>query len=356
MTEERQDEHPAPAVTILPPEPPEPSARPQAAAAASTPPERFVTLMRWGLSLVVLALVLVALEPFWAPRLLPFWSGGTGGQDAAAQVKALQARLDADEAARRGAEARVASLEANAAALAALGARIDALERRPDPGADATAAIAQLRAELQQLSTRLDQFEARVGSIAAAAASDNTNRILGRAVAELRAALSGSGPFDGALAAVAALGHGDAEVEAALKPLAAAAATGIPSRELLAQRFAAETAPAIRAAATPRPQESSDWGEGILARIRSLVVIRRVDEDASASNDPALARAQAALREGDLAGAVAALKLLTGAPAQAASSWLDRAEQRLAAEHALDALARQIASRIVAAPASTGAN
>jgi len=161
-------------------------------------------------------------------------------------------------------------------------------------------------------------------------------------VNELRAALAGSRPYAAALAAATEAAHDKPALAAALKPLAASAATGIPSLAQLVERFNQETAPAILRAAAAQPASES-WSDLVLARLRALVVIRRIDgapqDDPSAA---AVAGAQHALMQDDLDGAIAALEKLSGASAQAAQSWLAAARQRRDAEAALAALMRQV--------------
>ena len=92
---------------------------------------------------------------------------------------------------------------------------------------------------------------------------------------------------------------------------------------------------------------SEDWGDQILARLRSLVTVRRVG--GNAGDDPvqkAVAAAEAALQKADLDGAVQALDGLQGAPAQAAKPWLDQAQARLAAEGALAKVDSMIVARM----------
>jgi hypothetical protein len=298
---------------------------------------------------VVVALLVAGSAPFWTP-FLPWSAGGDA---------ALEARVEASDTARRAAESRVARLEtqlqqleaaarnaAPATDLAALSNRVASLERRPDTTAQSAQELATLRQETAGLSARLDAIDARLGKLAAAQSAEGGNaRMLFLALAALRVAVAGSGPFEGELAAVDALARGDATVESALQPLAAAAPSGMPSTALLAERFANETAPAIFRAAAAGPATGEGWGERILARIRALVIIHRVD----GGGDPteiAVARARRALDSGDLAGAVAAAKSLSGAAAAAAAPWLALAERRLAAQAALDQVAQQVAQRL----------
>jgi hypothetical protein len=131
--------------------------------------------------------------------------------------------------------------------------------------------------------------------------------------------------------------------------LAAAAAKGVPRMTTLTQRFKEEVAPAMlrRAAAPP----SDDWGDSILARLRSLIVIRRVGDAAATSSDPveaAVAQAEQALSAGDLAGAVAAIESMPPQAAAPAREWLADAHRRLSAEQALAKLSGAMTAQLAA--------
>lgn len=345
MTDARDDgaaPHPAPP----------PLAEEGKGAGEAVVPEKGRSRAPWIAAIIAIVAVLAVAgsAPFWAP-LLPWGAGGDA---------ALEARVQASEAARRAAEARVARLEAQmqqlessarnaapASALTALSDRLASLERRPDTTAQSAQELAQLRQDIAGLSPRLDAIEARLGKLAAAqSAEGGTDRMLFLALAALRASIAGSGPYQGELAAVEALARGDGTVAAALAPLAASAQSGIPSTALLADRFASETAPAIFRAAAAGPAAGGNWGERILSRIRSLVIIHRVDGGSGDPTEAAVARAERALGAGDLAGAVAAVTSPSGAASEAAAPWLALAERRLAAETALDRLAQQVAQRL----------
>ncbi|HUK61111.1 MAG TPA: mitofilin family membrane protein [Stellaceae bacterium] len=339
--------------------PPAPAAPPEAPPPA---PARRSRAAAWTLALLVLALALVGTSPYWAPPLrplLPWGSEPQGGTDA------LAARLDAAEAARAGIAARLARLETqtqqqgspgaaappDTAALQQVAQQLTALEARV--GAINVPDTAALTQSLQQMGARLDDLDAKLGQLAAAQAAGDVGDVrLLAALAGLRAALAGSGPFDGELTGALALAHGDDTVAAALQPLANAAPSGIPSAALLAERFRAETAPAIlHAAAAPQPAANRDIGDRVLAELKGLVTVRRID--AGASDDAtggAVSAAEAALRTGDLAGAVKTLQGLSGPAADAAKPFVTAAQQRLNAEGAVSGLARKVAGRIAAAP------
>ena len=321
-------------------------------------PKRRLGAGPWLLSAFLIALIIVGTVPYWAPPLLPLLPWGRS-EAPPPPLADLQARVDAAEAALTRLEAQAVqqqtapAAQPDAAALQALGQRIDALERRAQPSSAADE-IQPLKEAVQQTSARLDAAEARLGRVAATeTASDTSDIKLLAALANLRAALAGSAPYQDELATVTALGHGDPKIADALKPLAADAATGLPDIALLAERFRTETAPAIRRAMATVASDEGTIGERALARIEGLVTIRRVGDDA-AKADP-VERARAALGNGDLAAAVAALKTLGGAPADAARPWLDIAERRVAADAAVADLARQLGGRLAApAPAAPG--
>jgi len=293
--------------------------------------------------LAVASLAVAGSVPFWLPLLT-----APNGE------AALDQRLAAASAALASQEARLARIEARvqqlgampdqAPAIAALGDRVGALERRPDSFAAAQDAVAQSRRDAAAASARLDAIDAQVARLAATPVQEpSSDRLLLLAIEELRASVAGSGPFAGALAATEALARGNDAAIAALAPLEAWAATGIPSTALLAHQFTADIAPAILNAAAPK-SESDDWDERVLSAVRRLVVIRRVD-DRSDPTAVAVKRAEAALATGDLAGAAAAVKSLSGLPA-AAAPWLDEAGRRLAAEDALGKLTQMIAAKL----------
>jgi uroporphyrinogen-III synthase len=79
-----------------------------------------------------------------------------------------------------------------------------------------------------------------------------------------------------------------------------------------------------------------------------LITVRPVGADVE-GDDPAarVARAEAKLAGGDLAGAIAELEGLEGAAAAAAAPWLEQARARLVAEQALDRLNTHTAGLLV---------
>ena len=364
MTEWRHDDSAAAGGEIIPPVEAAPAAvepplhQPEPAAVTRVA-RRGAGAALWLVAALVLILLLVGASPYWAPALLPLLPWGEAA--AAPQLGPLEARLTAAETAQHAANDRIARLEAtlkdqaarpvasdtnSAAALASLGTRLDALEHRPDPAQAAAGDLAPLKDEIQRATARLDADEARIAAAPSPQLSGDRSLLI--AIADLRAALAGSGPFAGELAAVTTLGQGDSDIASALAPLKDAAATGVPTPVLLLVRFNSEVAPAIRRADAAPVDEDSDFIDRVLARVRRLVTIRRLD-DQGRPDDPvatAVAETRQALARGDLAAAVARLKTLSGAPAEAAAPFLASVEQRVAADATLGTLAQRVAGRI----------
>ena len=115
-----------------------------------------------------------------------------------------------------------------------------------------------------------------------------------------------------------------------LGPLPAYADKGIPTVPELARSFAAAEDVAL-AAATPAGSDSII--DRLLASAATIVKVKRVDEAATGDSPSAvLARAQALIDKGDLAGSVQQIETLQGAPRDAFSAWLADARARLGAD------------------------
>ena len=281
----------------------------------------------WLVSSLILVLALVATSPYWAPPISPIlpWSAG-----AASNGAGLSGRLDAIEQ-------RLNDLSSQAA-IPAAAPDVTALE---DKLRDQAAALGGLQDNARKLDQRLASLEARVSGL-----SDDPQRLLLLSLGELAAAVGTSRPYAGELGASEALAAGKPDILAQLKTLESSAATGIPGAAVLARQFSQNVAPALMRGAAETAAPGASWWRRILARLESLVVIRRTDRQGESSADPvaaAVATAEAALDQGDVAGAVGAIEGLPAENEAAAQPWLTRAKQRLAAETAV-AQAIQIAS------------
>ena len=157
------------------------------------------------------------------------------------------------------------------------------------------------------------------------------------AVAQLRAALTRSGPYGAELEALRSIaGEDDPAVRAALAALAPAAAAGIPTLARLRGRFAGLADQVVRAGYAP---PGGSWLEQTFARLSELVTVRPVGDQVAGTTPAAIvARTEAWLAAGDLAAAVTEAAALDGAPAAVAADWLADARTRLAAGRALATL------------------
>jgi hypothetical protein len=383
-------------------EPRHPDEPPPAAGEAASGARTSVVLA----ALLVVILVALVATPFWAPSVAALLPWGPRNDTAGAEaLRALDERLRAVEARSAATPAGGASLDQLRGALdqanqriAALDQRLGELAKQPqvDPQSaqraaqaqqEAAAKLAELERRLAALEPKLAEIDPklaaldrkiaekpavdpatvqslqtdlgriamtqteladRIGKLEQAvqreATIDRSDQVLLLALGRLRSAVQNSRPYAAELGAAKAFAQNRPEALAALQPLEPYADRGIPSRGTLAQRFAQTAAAVARAERAP---PGDDWTDQALARIKGLVTVRRVGANAAeGSPDAAVASAEAALREGDLAGAVAALEPLQGAPAAAAKPWLDDARARLAAEAALDKAEAELTQRM----------
>lgn len=263
---------------------------------------------------------------------------------------------------------RLTALENEVKRLAEAGARSG-----EDPATTQAreAAIAALKADTERRLAELAQknesltkaaADAAARADTAVAAAQKTVRGEARAdrasalvlaVGQLRETLRGARPFAAELETVQSLAGDRPGYGEPLSALSAHAARGVPTRDALALRFDPLAQLAARAAIAP---EGAGWIDHTLARLSGLVTIRRTGEDpADTRPTAAIARAEARLELGDLAGAVDALGALDGAPAQVLAEWLADAKARLAVERAAAALTTQALADLGTAAAAAPA-
>lgn len=196
-----------------------------------------------------------------------------------------------------------------------------------------TRAIGEVEAEAQRLAAVADDMAARITTLESRPAPTDGAAAVMLAVAQLRAALGGSGGFEAELAAVRATIDGGARVTAALDALAPHAALGIATSAMLRARFTGLADDVVRVGYAP-PEGS--WIQRTMARLAKLVTVRRTGDDVMGTAPEAIAaRTEARLAAGDLAGAVAEAEALDGAPLAVTADWLGQARARLAAGRAL---------------------
>jgi uroporphyrinogen-III synthase len=314
----------------------------------------------WPIVVIGLVIAGIALSPFWAPALAPLLPWGAGST--APAYDTLAARLEAIE--QRPVPPAI-DASTIASAQSTLGRRLDQLEAARNGDRQGEATVASLRAGLQRLEQQLGANEAQGASREAREAAEmqkmqqeltrlrtasvdladrfmaleqrpektqSTEAPLLVALLQIREAVEQGRPFAAELSSFAALAHDRPELITASAPLAEVARDGVTGRLTLAKRLA--DAAVHIANAAPDPPEG-DWEAQVLARLRSLVTIRRIQGAPRSEPEAAVRAAEVALGRGDLGDAVAQLDQLVGANAEAAGPWLKMARQRLTVEAAL---------------------
>jgi hypothetical protein len=251
----------------------------------------------------------------------------------AQQIAEAEQRLDAKIAAAlaEGKGATAPALEQMRTEIAELKAKLGALAEAELGTGDSP----DLKPELAALAERIAKIEASLPEIVSAIDKESTgtkSAAVAIAFANLRAAVSDGRPYAAELDTIGALAPSVGD----LNVLPAYAETGIPTLPELVRSFATASDKALAAASSPGGGSLVD---NLLASAQSLVTIRRIDE-APAADGPAatLARAEAALDQGDLAAAVKDIETLDGAMGEAFSGWLGEARARLGADQTLTRL------------------
>jgi hypothetical protein len=225
--------------------------------------------------------------------------GTTDLTDVQKEVEALKAKLGAL------AEAHLAGDTSD------LAPQLTTLDRR----------IAKLEAALPELSTAIDRSSASAKSGAAAIAFANLRNAVaaGRPYAAELTALKSLIPDPGDLGALP--GHAD---------------TGIPTVADLSANLTKLAEASAAPAATPSVTSILD---SMVASARSAISIRRIGADVTGDEPGAvLARAEAAMQQGDLAAAIKEVETLPAPSRNALGGWLDDARARASANDTLSKL------------------
>jgi hypothetical protein len=335
---------------------------------------------------VVVGLIIagIMISPFWAPALAPLLPWGAGLPAGPIQdYTALAARLEAIE---RRPAAPAVDVSAIESAQGALARRVDQLEAMRNGDRQSETAVASLKGGLDRLQQQLGVIEAQAASREAGEAAEMrkiqqeltrlttvaadladrlaaqeqrlraektqpTDAILLVALLRIREAVEQTRPFAAELSAFTALAHDRPDLLAASEPLAEVARDGVAGRLALTKRLAELAGRITNATALP---PEADWESQALARLRSLVTIRRIEGMPQSEPEAVVRAAEAALGIGDLGDAVAQLDRLAGANAEAAVPWLRMARPRLAVEAALTHLQELLVIGLSHAPDAPG--
>ena len=255
--------------------------------------------------------------------------GGSIAEGAAldAKVNDMEQRLQASVAGALDAQKAetVTGLEAVQGEVTALKAKLGAL-------AEANLVDASdLGPELTEIDQRLAKLEGALPALSAAidrSAAGARSGALAMAFANLRDAVSAGRPFATELAAIQSL-HPESH---ALGALPAHAGTGIPTVPELARKLRA----LARASLMPPPGVGESFVDSVIASAKSAIAIRRIDAAATGSEPGAvLARAEAQLKQGELAAAVKEVETLPAPSRDAFAGWLDDARARISADETL---------------------
>lgn len=249
-------------------------------------------------------------------------AAGEGGGNGAAQPVAV-AQPPAPDLSQPVAELdqRLGRLESDLQRLDRLEGEVQRLAGMEQGLAGVQSAVSEVRSEVQ---TAVDRAEQQASQPAAAVLAVN----------QLAEALGRSDGYARQLEAVRAIVGENPQLTEPLDRLEAWSDAGLST---LAQLQGDFPAVAQRVARTEYSSGGEGWLDDVTNRLASLVTVRKVGDAALASGgtDAALAQAEAALRSGDLAGAVKALEGLQGQAQEAASSWLTKARDRVAADKAM---------------------
>ena len=337
----------------------------------------------WLVAALALIVAGIALSPFWAPAVALLLPWGASLPAPNPDYAAFAARLEAIE---RRPVALAGDVGAIGSAQDALVRRVDQLEATRNGDRPSETALAPLKGALERLQQQLGAIEAQAASRQAGEAAEmrkvqqeltrlttvtadladrlaaqeqrsraeetqSTEAALLVALLQLREAVERARGFAPELSAFTALAHDRPDLIAATQPLAEAARDGVTGRLALAKGLA-EVAGHIASAAAVPPE--ADWEAHALARLRSLVTIRRIEGAPQSEPEAAVRAAEVAVGRGDLGDAVAQLDRLAGANAEAAGPWLRTARRRLAAEAALTHLQELLVAGLAHVPETSG--
>lgn len=213
---------------------------------------------------------------------------------------------------------------------------------------------------VQSLDTRVADLESKLGVLVGSGntLADRVTRLeetvasLDRKLAgvgalaarDLRAALIDGTPFEGELAAVRASGLADAATAEALNALAPFAATGIPTRQQVGQRFAwlVPTVAGADVATLDAGIGSRMWGW--VSNVASVLRLPASTVSDPTSTPALMTRAAGMMDRGEIAAAADLVGMLQGPALEAATPWLAEARARVAADHAAALLGKRVAA------------
>jgi hypothetical protein len=262
--------------------------------------------------------------------------------DQSRDLAALKSRLDADEARLTGLEKATGALgsvdatatkaahDRHAAEFTQLSGRVTALEKSLSPS--------EMARQLD--SAALKSEEAPLDMPAGRAEGTDIADVMRRAAAVLALAdlirATGSGePFVLELGQLKAL----APQSPTIADLAQYAGEGVPTSSSLAEQLSHDI-PSIMAAESA--VAGATWSESLTMKFHNIVAPNRGADSTANDTESRLARAELALKDGDLASAVREIGALEKGAHVASAAWLRAAQARLAVDRDTHALSAQL--------------
>jgi len=206
-----------------------------------------------------------------------------------------------------------------------------AQERATNDFGSVSGGLQQVETRIAALNEQMDTLarqEVRQDAVAADAIA------LTVASGQLRRAIERGQPYPEVLATLREVSGDESTLDELAAGLAIHADTGVATRRELLFAFPGMAQEILDNAPTGAKNNIVDQ---ILDRAQRIVRVRRVGADMPEDTlDGRLARAEVSLKDGDVAGAIAALDGMDGASAEAAAPWLAKARAHMAVRDAAD--------------------
>lgn len=300
---------------------------------------------------IVLGIAAYLTQPHWRPPLAAYFPFLSAGDSAQLRLNALDRRIAQLEAQGKPLPPQAADPNAQAE-RERLQARIEKLEAAlesvrttamqgsaADEGA-AREALRQVGDRLNSVASdtavRIDRLARQIETIEQSAPREDADAVrnarLVFAIGRLRDAVLSTHPFRIELAALKALSADDPGITQALDRLGPHADGGVPTVDILRQRFRPLASAIVNAGREP---VSDSWVDRSIARVLSAINIRRTDDLDGSDIEAIVARTEKALERGDVKQAATELAGLPERAAPVAKPWLADAEAHLVASTAL---------------------
>ena len=222
---------------------------------------------------------------------------------------------------------RLVSLEKNDATIKELLKRMKQIKEDED-----------IRKKNQANSPNLSQFKIREENSKKNFMTSNDPKALVLSAENLRKAIGTNKPFNKALNDLKKIARGNLNINTAILVLTKTAQTGIPTLSQLKENFNSIAGKIVNA---NRYNNAVGWQARIKNRLSSLVMWRRIDgKGGSASIDTIVVSVEKELMSGNLSAAVSIVESLSTNQKNITivKKWLDNAQNRIAAERAINSL------------------